>query len=140
MLVLACFVAAVLREMIARQLDDCLAVGPRALVDKWCQSYQQVCSYLGVRLAPLDGTKAFSSTQRGTLLGVDFDLDQKVWSLSVEKTNKILYLLHDVISADWITEAKLQKLIGKLTHYMVLFSGRYERSEPKFPIILTIYV
>ena len=119
--------AAILREMIARQLDDSLAIGPKNLVDKWCQTYQEVCAYLGIRLAPLDGSKAFASTQHGTMLGVDFNLVDKVWSLSVEKTNKILVLLHDVVSADWITEAKLQKLVGKLTHYMVLFEGRYER-------------
>lgn len=124
---LSCFAASIPRNLIAKQLDDCICINRKELVDKWCKSYQQTCEKLGVKLAPLDNVKAFAASTSGTLLGVQFDFIEGTWTIAEDKMRKILFLLHDVVDNDTISESKLEKLVGKLTHYFPILGGKHER-------------
>ena len=124
---LSCWMASLHRNTIAKVLDDCICINKKDLVDKWSRSYLSVCSRVGVKLAPLDNIKAFLSSQSGTLLGVDFNFVEKTWTMDVLKINKILYILFDILENQFISESKLETLCGKLTHYMVILGGQYER-------------
>ena len=124
---LSCFNASLHQNTVAKILDDCICIGDRKTVDLWSNSYLSICGKVGVKLADLDGIKAFLASRSGTLLGVDFDFVDQKWTMDKLKINKILYLLFDLLCHPHTSELKLETLCGKLTHYMIILGGKYER-------------
>ena len=116
------------RSMICRELDDTIFIGLLEDAKTWYSTYKAVCARLGVRLADEVKDKAFGPRDKGTLLGLDFDLASWTWSMSASKADKILTLLHLVASDRSITQSDLAKLCGKINFYMDIFQGRWERS------------
>ena len=116
-------------DNLAKQLDDLIMVDTKDEVCRWRQTYRDLATRVGVKLAPEMDDKAISCAQEGTLLGVHFDLPNWRWSLSERKVSVILELLFKIVVDGNITAGELSSLAGKLTHYYPLFvPGKWERS------------
>ena len=126
---LSCLVAAVLRDSIAKQLDDCIIISSESDVQRWYVAYRETCSKLGVSLASEeDKDKSFPPSDSGVLLGIYFDFAAWTWSVPKIKSDKILILLFDVVNSDTITNKLVEKLAGKLCHYAPVFGAMWERT------------
>ena len=127
-LVLACISSGTPRHYCLRQLDDAMIIADLPQVEAWYKAYEDVCSFVNVRLAGVEcPAKACAPTQSGQLLGINVDLSLWTWTLDETKANKILILLFEVLQNEGISTGNMAKLTGKLTHYAPIFGGKWER-------------
>ena len=108
---------------VLQHLDDVCSASPagsgRALRFHTC--YQQVCTDLGVKLAPSgDPDKEFGPCTEGTVLGVSYCTTDFTWYLKEDKMSIILNLIQDTIENDEMTQRTVKKLCGKLIDIRVL--------------------
>ena len=127
-LLMSLWILAWSRAMACRQLDDAILIARKAQVMEWYRVYTGLCNKLGVRLAPEQDGKAFACEQEGVLLGIHFNLKDWTWGLEDKKAEKILRLLAMITGSDTITLKDLAKLNGKISFYMDLVGGRWERA------------
>ena len=117
------------RNLSLRMLDDLIGAGTWDSVMRLYKASNEVCCFIGVKLADTDDPdKAFSPRQDGTLLGIYYHLPSWTWKLASGKSNKILSLLFDVLENDKVRNDLLKKLLGKLNHYAAVFTSKFERS------------
>ena len=127
-LVMALWLLAWARRMACRQLDDTIMIAYKQEVLRWHLVYTDLCSRLGIRLAPEEENKAFGCQTRGVLLGIMFDLEAWTWSMESKKAEKVIRLLAKITVDKSITMKELGSLNGKISFYMDIFSGRWERA------------
>ena len=116
------------RRKVCRQLDDTIFIGPLQEVLLWYSTYKSLCANLGIRVAEEVADKAFGVSEKGSILGLSFDLSLWTWSMDRLKADKILRLLHLVASDRHLLQRDLAKLVGKLTFYADIFCAKWERS------------
>ena len=112
------------RDMICRQLDDTIFLGNKDDTVTWYTTYKDVCRELRVRVAPEVAAKAFGVTQKGSVLGLIFDLESFTWSMDWEKALKLIRLLHLIATDRKLLQRDLGKITGKINFYMDIFLGR----------------
>ena len=105
-----------------QHLDDVCAASPAScdLVDKFHNTYREVCKELGIELADTDDKdKAFAPRTCGQVLGINYDTEEGVhgtWFLSEEKLTIILIMLEKAISEKEMDQRFFKSICGKLIH------------------------
>ena len=73
-----------------------------------------------------EADKAFSNVTVGTIFGVTFDTINSLWWLPQDKRIRFLNDLVDIISSDRVVLKVLERVLGKITHFLTLFpQGRF---------------
>ena len=118
------------RNMTIKQLDDVVGFGlvGTGLVGRFYEEYRGVCARTGVSLAgEEDPEKAFGPSRKGVVLGVDFNLITLEWAIPPLKGDRLLALLWEVYEEGGSNWKGMERLTGKLNHYMTLvYFGRWE--------------
>ena len=112
------------RDTICRQLDDTIFLGNKDDTVTWYTTYKEVCQELKVHVAPEVAAKAFGVTQKGSVLGLIFDLESFTWSMDWEKALKLIRLLHLIATDRKLLQRDLAKITGKINFYMDISHGR----------------
>ena len=113
-------------HLVIQHLDDVCACSPEGCdkVDKFYETYTEVCLLLNVKLASKDDPdKAFEPRTEGQVLGVDYDSTSMTWYLRQDKITIILNILHEVMEEGEATARVLKKLCGKLVDLRCLIPG-----------------
>ena len=106
-------------DLVCQVLDDCCAAAPEFSTDleRFDAEFYSVAKSLGISLAPRDDPKkSFGPSTTGTVLGIDFDSINWVWSISEEKLGRILLLIREVLQSFEVDLKTYQSLVGKLLH------------------------
>jgi hypothetical protein len=107
------------RSLVHRQLDDVPIVVP-AQKKSWCnefvEKYKIFCSKIGISLAEDDSAmeKAFSCTQCGKVLGVNFNTVGLVWSYPEDKKLKLLNEISMFLRRKEVGLLQMQMLMGRI--------------------------
>ena len=121
--------AGVDRRHALRQLDDILNIGTWDEVSRAYKATREVCADIGVKLADEnDPDKAFPPSKKGTILGLDYSIDDWQWKLNPQKADRIVELLFLLIENDKVRNDAVKSLLGKLNHYACIFGGKFERT------------
>ena len=113
-------------RMVNQVLDDVVACGSRGdkTVNNFYRTYREVAERVGVSLADeTDVDKAFPASHKGKVLGITYDLENWVWSLSEDKLTPLVHMLNEIITNDTVENRLAMSLNGKLNHYMWLVDG-----------------
>jgi hypothetical protein len=104
-----------------RQLDDLIVVcrATSTACASFTESYQWLCSYLNVKLAPADikKEKAFYNSTVGLVLGIIFNSKTLSWSLPNYKTAKYLHCIDSLLHGAKCSLSQLQQLLGFLNDF-----------------------
>jgi len=104
-----------------RTLDDVLLVTPRASEHgpQFARVYKSLCQRVGARLAPPDPEeeKSFEDATAGTALGIRFDSNTMVWTISEAKKARILSAIVNPLSGCTVSLHDMQKLLGLLNDF-----------------------
>ena len=117
-------------RLVIMQLDDNCACGPRGSEILWNyrEEYRGLADRLGVRLAREDNpSKAFPPTERGEILGLEYDGVRWTWNMTEAKRDRLLVLLAKGIRQGHLLNEEAQVLAGKLNHYSNLVHRKFER-------------
>ena len=107
-------------RLVIMQLDDNCACGPRGSEILWNyrEEYRGLADRLGVRLAREDNpSKAFPPTERGEILGLEYDGVRWTWNMTEAKRDRLLVLLAKGIRQGHLLNEEAKVLAGKLNHY-----------------------
>jgi hypothetical protein len=115
---LACLLSNTPESLIHRTLDDTPLVVPADsnIGKNFKAAYEHVCNTVNARLAPPcpKNEKAFCDKTKGTVLGIVFDSEKLLWSLSNEKATRILLRIKGPLLGDSLSLSETQKLLGSL--------------------------
>ena len=114
-------------------LDDIIPMGTEGSgkVRKFADEYVRICKETGIRLAEeSDGPgKCFGIARKGEVLGIDYDLEKWTWQIPRAKSLRLENEIWDATQRGEITQEKLERIIGKVTHYGPLIpGGKWQRS------------
>ena len=116
-------------DLVCQVLDDCCAAGPEhsSMIDRFDSFFYEVAADLGIKLAPRDDPeKSFAPSQRGVVLGIEYDSISWVWSLPQEKLIRLLHTLKTCLDADSLRQDELWSITGKILNVKPLIpSGRF---------------
>ena len=120
---ISCLLAKIRRSRVIKQLDDNVMIGSWREVRDFYVTYKEVCSQLGVKLAPEEegSDKCFAVTSKGTILGLDYDLHSWTWGFSDKKCYKMLEPCFEIVNENKVTIGLLKTLVGRIGFYMVVF-------------------
>jgi hypothetical protein len=105
------------RRCVIQHLDDVCSASPGGSdrARKFYTCYQEVCSRIGISLAPTDDPdKAFGPTTDGIVLGVCYNTVDWVWYLREDKISIILNRMEDAMEDEEMTQRAVQSLCGRL--------------------------
>ena len=111
-------------------LDDTGVIGTYEECKSFYSENREVCSRIGVRLAPDDDPeKAFDAATSGVILGLSYDTRKWLWTFSPSKITRLEIQLHTILDNDEVEASLLKSVAGKLNHYHRVISprGRWER-------------
>ena len=107
------------RDRFVKQLDDLCACSRNvALVKDFVSTYRDLCTRVGIRLAPDDETdreKAFTAVVEGTVLGVVYRTKEWSWNIPMEKLKGILHDLYSILDSKEVTNGFAMKISGKIS-------------------------
>jgi hypothetical protein len=144
---IVCTLGKIPKTCVHRQLDDVPMVSGKEseLMEKFTSLYQEICTELNVPLAANceKHEKAFGPTTFGTVLRVNFDSEQMMWSLPAEKEAGIQATINELLAKKSCTLLKIQKLNGKLSdfslscdfmlgfrHHLIQTLGKFSGIDP----------
>ena len=113
-------------HLVIQHLDDVCVCSPEGSeeVDRFHSIYQDICSFLGVKLASEDDPdKAFKPKTEGQVLGVDYDSTSMTWHLRQDKLSIILGMIEEILEDGEATVRMLKKLCGKPVDLRSLIPG-----------------
>ena len=123
-LMVAILEARLRRSIVKKQLDDVVAIASKNEVQRFYWQYRDLCDDIGVRLAPEDDpSKCFPCSDRGSILGLEYNLENWSWTLSLKKALKILADCREIIEKGRVKAATLKSLVGRIEFYKVLIPG-----------------
>ena len=115
------------RECLVKQLDDLCACSRNiALMKNFVATYRDLCSKVGIRLAPddeADREKAFTAVVEGTVLGVIYRTKEWSWNIPMEKLKGILHDLYSLLDSNEVSNGFAMKISGKIVHYAPLVAN-----------------
>ena len=112
------------------QLDDNCAASKRGspVLEKYREEYRALAVRLGIRLASEDNpSKAFPPSDKGEILGMDYDEVNWTWNMSQAKRTRLLILIAKGIRQGYLLNSEARVLAGKVNHYMDVVGGKFER-------------
>ena len=96
------------------------------MLEKYREEYRSLAGRLGIRLASEDNpSKAFLPSDRGEILGMDYDGVKWTWNMNPAKMSRLLILTARGIRHLLNNEARV--LAGKINHYSEVVGGKYEQ-------------
>lgn len=113
-------------QMICQYLDDVCAAAPQGSRDifKFRETYINVAKELGILLAPdTDPEKSFEPKSHGVILGIYYDTTTWTWSIPCEKLHRFLAQIKNALNTEYLTNAEIWSLVGRVLHYAPLFPG-----------------
>ena len=118
------------RDMAIQHLDDICAAMSKSQVDllyKLDETFFQVAKELGLELAPRsDPDKSFGPSQKGTVLGVEYDTVSWTWGIPQDKLARLVVGLQKAAEAESIQQDEIWSLVGKIIHVRPLIpSGKF---------------
>ena len=111
---------------VGRAIDDVPTVVPASAGEAssaFVREYRHQLGKLNIGAAPVDPLciKAFDGSMRGEVLGVEFRTDTMTWSLSAQKTSKLVILLKSATRAQAVLNLhQAEQLLGLLTNFAQL--------------------
>ena len=115
------------KDMVIQHLDDICAAMSGAQVErlqKFDDIFFEVAQELGLELAPrTDPEKSFGPSQKGTVLGVEYDTVNWTWGIPSDKLARLQISLRKAILADNIQQDEIWSLVGKIIHVRPLIPG-----------------
>ena len=111
---------------IGRAIDDVPVAVPASARDAasaFVKEYRSQLGKLNIKAAPVDPLciKAFDQSVRGEVLGVFFDTESMMWSLSAQKTATLVSMLASAAEEQaTISLNEAEKLLGLLTNFAQL--------------------
>ena len=107
-----------------RQLDDFPFVSHNSCQDTqtFTDTLKSICGKINIPLAEHSDNceKAFNPTEKGTVLGIEFDSSNLTWKMPKEKSIETLSLLENFLSSNNCNLLDFQKLHGKLNDFTQL--------------------
>ena len=120
-------------RLVIQHLDDVCVIGKEGMVNKFYDTYREICSDTGVSLQePRDAAedKAFGPTQRGSMLGVWFDTNEWIWWIANDKVVRYVHSLQNMLKVDLISQREIWSVVGKVLYVAYLIPGsKYHISE-----------
>ena len=87
-------------------------------------TFFEVAQELGLELAPRsDPEKSFGPSQKGTVLGVEYDTVNWTWGIPADKLARLQLTLRKAMLADSIQQDEVWSLVGKIIHVRPLIPG-----------------
>ena len=114
------------KEDVPKCLDDAIPIQTRKskLVRRFEIEYRRLCKAIGVRLAGNDyDGKTFSVSRMGEVLGIMYNLDSWLWWIPEAKALRLIAELKQIVVADKVGRALMEKVMGKLNHYHKIIPG-----------------
>lgn len=117
----ACIISRLPESLVHRVLDDTPIVTPA----HWTEghdfevAYENICREIGATLAPdcPHHEKSFRHSTWGSVLGISFNTTSLCWSLSAEKSARVLRRIQVPLSGLPISLLETQKLLGSLNDF-----------------------
>jgi hypothetical protein len=115
---MACAISGLPSSLVHRVLDDTPIVTPNSWNKgpEFAIAYEAICKDIGAALAPPCPVheKSFADTTWGTVLGITFNTQSMSWSLSKEKSGRVLRRIQGPLTGGLLTLLETQKLLGSL--------------------------
>jgi hypothetical protein len=115
---MACIASGLPSNLVHRVLDDTPVVTPNSWNEgpDFAAAYEAICHDVGAVLAPPCPAheKSFADSNWGTVLGISFDTRSMMWSISKEKSARVLRRIQGPLSGGLLTLLDTQKLLGTL--------------------------
>jgi hypothetical protein len=130
-------------KFVHRHLDDIPVVGPKN--SGWCEEFtkkfRELTSKINLILAPdcpkLE--KAFSNSQCGKVLGINFDTRKLSWELPEGKRSNCLRKIFDVLNAECINLKEFQEFMGCLNFVCMMSPFLNALREPLNIVLRTLH-
>jgi hypothetical protein len=120
-------------DMVIQYLDDVCAAAPCGCpsLTRFEVAFREVAHDVGVKLAPTtDPDKAFNSTTKGVILGVEYDTVNWTWNIPADKLARVLLQIRDGLTRQLMMQHEVWSLVGKILHYAPLIPcGRFNIGE-----------
>ena len=108
-------------KFLARILDDLVHVGTsKSVLKEFHNKYTEIASRIGVGLAPSTGAKAYVEVDSGIALGILFNSKELTWGLPMDKQERYIRNITNILDQRHVSETELQEITGTLNYIMQL--------------------
>ena len=116
-------------DLICQVLDDCCAASPEnsEIIWKFDETFQRIALELGIKLAPRDDPeKSFAPSQKGVVLGIEYNSVTWTWSLPYDKLCRLLHSIKSVLIAESFPQVGIWSIVGKILNIKPLIpNGKF---------------